>query len=127
MAQTTAKLPKLFLDVCVIYPSQHDKGMWVAHSINTDQLGVGDCVLDAYVELRRAVTALLAAAQDDPSIQVFRRAPQEVCDRLLTAKELPKEIQEIADMQMTGSFSATLDRPWHPSDKCLTASVPVYA
>jgi hypothetical protein len=127
MAGIARELPRLFLDVCVIYPSPEEKGMWVAHSIQTDQIGVGDCVLNAYVELVRAVNVLLVAAEEDPTIQVFGRAPEDVCKRLLTAKELPREILEIAEMQLTGRFPVTLERSWKPPAESLSAPVRVYA
>jgi hypothetical protein len=118
-------LQRQFLDVAVIYPSPNEKGKWVAHSIETDQIGVGECVLDAYVELLRAVRALLSAAERDSSIQVLRRAPDEVCAMLMTARKLPDEIVEIAALQVDGQFAATLDTPWTPAVKALSAPVTV--
>ena len=126
MAAVSARhLPRQFVDVAVIYPSPNEKGKWVAHSIETDQIGVGECVLDAYVELRRAVTALLNAAVRDPSIRVLNRAPESVCNRLMTARKLPDEIVEIAELRLNGRFSATLDTPWTPGVKALSAPLAV--
>jgi hypothetical protein len=120
-------LPKRFLDLAVIYPSEEEKGKWVAHSILTDQIGVGDCVLEAFVELRRAIKALLEAAQQDADIQVFRLAPDNVRQRLLNAAKLPDEIIEIADMQLAGRFDVKLAKPWKPRARTLSAAIPVYA
>jgi len=92
----------------------------------TDQIGVGECVLDAFVELRKAVHALLYAAREDPSIQVLRSAPREIQEKLIHAKKLPDEIVEIADMQLMGRFRARLDKPWKPRAETLSASIPIY-
>jgi hypothetical protein len=110
-----------FCDVAVIYPSTHDKGKWVAHSLITDQIGVGDSVLDAFVDLRRALRTLLDAAHEDSSIEVFRAAPEEIRKKLLHAKKLPAEIIEIADMQVTGTYDVSLAKPWKPTSRTLSA------
>jgi len=100
MARSTPKRDLAgFYDTCVIYQDGHE---WVAHSIMTDQIGVGDSVLDAYVALRRALTALLEAASDDPAITVFSLAPPAVRQRALKAKPLPRELLEIAEMRLGG-------------------------
>lgn len=119
------ELRRQFVDVAVIYPSPQTKGRWIAHSINTDQIGVGDCVLDAYIELVRALTALLTAANTDPSIEVLRRAPDDICEKLKTAKALPKEILEIATLRLTGRFPVTLDRPWSTREHAFAVPVTV--
>ena len=126
MSRATARsLPNQFLDVAVIYPSEDEEGMWVAHSLLTDQIGMGTCVLDAFVELRKAIAALLELAKSDPSVAVFRPAPPEVQERLRRAKKLPDEIVEIADMQMEGRFPVRLEKPWTPSARTLSVSIPV--
>ena len=121
------RLRRQFLDTAVIYPSPQTKGRWIAHSINTDQIGVGDCVLDAYIELTKAVTALLEAANNDPSIEVIRRAPDNICEKLRTAKSLPKEILEIAALKLTGQFPVTPGKPWSTKEHPLAAPVVVPA
>jgi len=129
MAYRPGGLPKQFLDICVIYPSPNEKDKWVAHGIETDQIGVGDCVLNAYVDLCRAVRALVKAAAEDSSIQVFTPAPASVRKRLMHARKLPDQIVEIAEMQLSGQFRAILEEPWKPPVKAqtLSASIPVYA
>ena len=122
----TRFLQRQFLDIAVMYPSPNEKGKWVAHSIETDQIGVGECVLEAYVELCRAVRALLNAADRDPSIQVLSPAPENIRRMLMTAKKLPDEIAEIAALQLSGRFPATLDKPWNPPQlRALSAPVMV--
>jgi len=80
---------------CVIYYSRKDK-CWVAHSLDLDQIGTGDCVLDALVGLLRAVDHVYHYAQKDPSLCVYRDAPDSVWDMFKTAQQLPGEIFEIA-------------------------------
>ncbi len=77
------KVPDRFIDAWVFYLSEDEKGMWVAHSLNTDQIGMGKCVLDAYLALYKATQSLLAAASKDARINLFSRAPEEVCCRAL--------------------------------------------
>jgi hypothetical protein len=86
-----------FVDVWLIYPSAEDEGMWVAHSINTDQIALGHCKLAAYVALKHVVKALLDAADADPSIEVLSPAPQEVRDMLKIAKKMPQELLDRAE------------------------------
>jgi hypothetical protein len=83
-------------DVWLIYPSGHERGKCVAHSLYTDQIGVGDSVLDAYIELFRAVRALLAETRRDERVKVFQPAPERVWRMLERAEPLPKEIVQIA-------------------------------
>ena len=91
-----------FIDTWVFYESEHEPGMWVAHSLNTDQIGMGTCVLDAYVALHRAMHVLLQAAASDPRIDAFRPAPSEIRRIRHHARPLPREVIEIAEMRMQG-------------------------
>jgi len=91
-----AKLPKHFCDPCVIYPAAED-GMWVAHSLNTDQLAQGDCVLHAYVELKRVMRAFIAEVNETPDIEVFTPAPREVWKMFAEAKPLPQSMVDRAE------------------------------
>ena len=83
---------KTFVDVWIIYPDKEDQGMWVAHSINTDQLALGRSKLEAYVALKHVMKALLDAAEEDPSLRVLSPAPKEVREMLKTAKQMPHAI-----------------------------------
>jgi hypothetical protein len=76
---------KNLVDVWIIYASDDDPGMWVAHSINTDQLALGRSKLEAYVALKHVMKALLDAAEEDPSLRVLSPAPKEVREMLKTA------------------------------------------
>jgi hypothetical protein len=83
-------------DACVIYPSKEGRGKYVAHSLRTDQIGVGDSLLDAYVELLRALRALYADARNDPRVVTDRLAPDDVWKMLPVARRLPRELEENA-------------------------------
>ncbi len=96
------ELPDQFIDSWVLYLSDDEEGMWVAHSLNTDQVGMGTCALDAYVALYKAMQSLLEAASKDPRINLFRRAPDAICERVRHARPVPKEIVEIAQMRLRG-------------------------
>jgi hypothetical protein len=65
---------KLDSDVCLVYWSQADK-RYVAHSMRTDQIGTGDCIVHAMADLLHAVKDLLELAEQDASIQVLKPAP----------------------------------------------------
>ena len=88
---------KTLVDTWIIYPSPDDAGMWVAHSVNTDQLALGHCKLAAYVELKHVMKALLDAADADPSLKVLSPAPQAVRDMLKTAKLMPHTLLDRAE------------------------------
>jgi len=90
MTQSTAA----FCDIWLFYPSEEDPGMWVGHSILTDQIAMGECVVEAYVALKRVVRALLEEAKENPRTKVFSPAAKEVVDRLRKSRPLPKEITE---------------------------------
>ena len=98
--------PERFSDEWVIYPSELETGRYVAHSLRTDQVGVGKCVLDAYIELARCIRSVLREATRDKRIQVYQPAPQEVWEKLRHAVHLPKEIEEIAAMKLAGRRSS---------------------
>ena len=89
-------------DVWVIYPSANEPGKFVAHSLYTDQIGVAECVLNAYVELCRAVQTLLCEARRDARVKVFQPAPDEVWRMLEEARPLPREIAEFAHRMLHG-------------------------
>ena len=116
------KVPAEFTDTFVIYPSELEQGVWVAHSLNTDQIGTGECVLEAYVALLRALRALLEEAGKNPKLCLLNPAPKEVRDRCKHARRLPLEIVEIASMMLDGK--PLEGRPtYKPRYRNLSASV----
>jgi hypothetical protein len=94
--ETVPRREELFADVWLIYESEDDPGMWVAHSLKTDQVAVGDCVLQAYVIMKRVMRAYWIAIAEDPSLEV-ERAPKAVWDMLKTAKPLENALMDRAD------------------------------
>lgn len=97
-------------DECIIYYDKDDK-CWVAHSLRMDQVGVGDCVIDALASLISAVDFVIEDASKDSSLAVFRDAPKEVQDMKAGAKKLPREIFEIAHKMVHGEWPK--DLPLH--------------
>ena len=91
-----------FVDTWVIYQSTSKRGNWVAHSVNTDQIGMGTSVLNAYLELHRAMDILLAEAKKHKMADIIHPAPQEILDKLAHARPLPKKIVDIATMKLRG-------------------------
>jgi hypothetical protein len=86
---------KSFKDECVIYFSQEDRS-WIAHSLYTDQLGYGDCVVDALVDLFVGTQNLIALHVKDPTIEVFCDAPKEIQNLRKTAKPLGNALLQVA-------------------------------
>jgi hypothetical protein len=92
MAQNNGITP--FKDECVIYYSTEDAS-WIAHSLNTDQMGFGDCVVDALVDLMVGLQNLLALAQKE-NVEVIVQAPPEIQRLRQNARQLPDCLVQIA-------------------------------
>ncbi len=103
----TRSARRQFRDQCVIY-YDHEARRWIAHSLDTDQIGDGDSVLDALVDLMRGVKAILDLAAEDPTVQVKSPAPTEIRRMAETALPLPAEVYEIACKQVHGDWPAQL-------------------
>ena len=88
-----------FDDRCVIYHSTSDK-CWIAHSLNTDQIGTGEQPLDALVELLEAIGHLLDFARKHKNVKVRRYAPRAVRKRAEKAILLPDELCGIAQKRV---------------------------
>lgn len=82
-------------DKFVIYFCREDSE-WVAHSLKTDQIGTGPCVVDAIADLMQGLKNLSELHQKDPDIEIFRDAPEEIQLMQKNAKNLDKVIMEIA-------------------------------
>jgi len=118
------RVPAEFTDTFVIYPSEQEEGFWVAHSLNTDQIGTGECVLDAFVAVLRAMRALLEEAGRNPKLRLLSPAPKEVRERCKHARRLPMEFIEIASMILEGKPAAQApDPPYGGKCRNLAASV----
>jgi hypothetical protein len=95
-------------ETCVIYESAED-GCWVAHGLRTDQIGTGDCVVDALVDFIRALDQIIKVAGREKNVELYRPAPPEIRAKAKTAKKLPREICEIAHKTLCGKWPSGLD------------------
>jgi len=82
-------------DDFVIYYSNTDKS-WIAHSLRTDQLGFGDCVVDAIADLMVGLHNLYELAKKDTEIIVNCEAPEDIKKLAKNAKKLDDCILDIA-------------------------------
>lgn len=80
-----------FADHFVVYRSQEDEGLFVAHSVRTDQVGVADSVVEAVHEMYCSLHALLEDARKDKNLQIDQLAPDPVVKLFLAAEWLPDE------------------------------------
>jgi len=90
-------------DICVIYYSRDDD-CWIAHGLNTDQIGTGDCVLHALADLMTALKQLGELAAEDETIEVRRDAPVSIRKKVASAQRLPRELYEIAHKMVHGDW-----------------------
>ena len=109
---------KRIMDECVLYYDKDDE-CWVAHSLRMDQVGTGDCVVDALVSLLRAVDFVLHDAAEDMTLAYEREAPKEIQDLKIGATKLPHEVYEIAHKIVHGEWPEDLavtfgGKPDHP-------------
>jgi len=115
-----------FRDRCVIY-YDHECHRWIAHSLDTDQIGDGGSVLEALVDLMRGVKTILDLATEDPTIQVMCPAPANIRRMAETALPLPEEIYEIACKQVHGRWPSQLtvlvDAPGEQHHRRLTSDL----
>jgi len=103
---------KRFADVFAIFYSKADK-CWIAHSLRTDQFGMGDCVVDALADGMKAVDQVVELAKRRRGIQVFQDAPEEIHEIARKSIRLPTELFEIAHKKLYGDWPAAL-----PVDVC---------
>ena len=105
-----------FHDTCVIYRSPADE-CWIAHSLRTDQIGTGECVLDALTDLLRALKQLLKLKEEDPDVVVWRSAPARIRQMAARARQLPRELFEIAHKRVEGEWPADLSLSVSPKPR----------
>ena len=84
---------KGFNDCIAIYK---EDGRWIAHSIETDQIGVDKDMVLALADLIKTVKTVLAMSEKDKTIAYLRKAPQDIIDKVNSATPLPKSIFEAA-------------------------------
>lgn len=103
-------------DEILVYYSQQDKA-WLAHSFRTDQIGSGECILEAVESLLRGIKSIMDLAKEDPSIEVWREATADVQARAKSAKTLPYEFVEIAHRRVHGNWPKELPVQAKPSER----------
>jgi len=86
---------KKIADDCVVYYSSYDK-CWIAHGIETDQIGTGDDVCTALVKLMVAIESLVTLTRTIKDLRLYRKAPKKIIKRAERADKLPQEIYERA-------------------------------
>ena len=92
-----------FRETCVIYESSED-GCWVAHGLRTDQIGTGNCIVDALADFMKALDQVVKIASQGKNISGLRQAPPEVRAMAKKARPLPREIYEIAHKKVYGHW-----------------------
>lgn len=100
-------------DTAVIYEQE---GYWVAHSLRTDQVGVGDRIVDALADLIIATHQVCDLAAEDDTIACFREAPAKIQRMAAQAKPLPGEIYEVAHKMATGEWPEGWEPPTPTKD-----------
>jgi hypothetical protein len=98
-------------DSVVIYFSTEDD-CWVAHSLRTDQIGVGERIVDALANVLKGIYLIQEEALKDGSLAVYREAPKEIQALAKRAKNLPNEIFDVAHMMVHGEWP----KDWNPPE-----------
>ena len=110
MPKNGKKQPRIksFMDTVVIYWSRSDQ-KWIAHSLRTDQIGIGECVIEALAEEMKAVRFSMELAEKDETIKLFRSAPQWVKDKVDNAQRLAEEAYERAYKLVYGRWPKSIE------------------
>lgn len=110
-------------DEFLVYYSTTDH-VWLAHSFRTDQIGSGDCMLEAIESLLRGIKTIMSLAEKDPDIEVYHEAPADIQAKAKNAKNLPFEFIEIAYKRVHGNWPKGVPVHSTPSERVrFTASV----
>lgn len=97
-------LPQVdFVDMCVIYPADEPTGgyaegqefcpKFVAHSLETDQMGLGETRYEAYVNLLKALILLVDQWRRDPRVTINRHAPKHIRQKYVQAHRISADMQ----------------------------------
>ena len=106
--------PRHFRDTYVIYFSRDDK-CWIAHSLRTDEFGTGDSIITALADGMKAVDQCIELVKQNPKIELFAEAPQEIQAMARRAQNLPKEMYEIAHKKLYGKWPEDLTPAFKPN------------
>lgn len=111
---------KAFKDEFVIYYSKEDAS-WIAHSLHTDQIGLGDCVVDAIVDLMVCLHNLCELAKKQRDIQRYVEAPEDIQKLRQNARSLPDCIAQIAVERFYHQFPSEWSVQINiPQSECVT-------
>lgn len=80
---------------CLVYNSSAD-GCWIAHSLKTDQIGTGECVINALADMIKAVNQVHELAKKGSDIAFYQPPPKSILSKMKKARELPIQFIEIA-------------------------------
>lgn len=80
-------------DHFLVYPSEQEVDKVVAHSLRTDQVGVGNNAEEAIYALFRAMINLIDEVEKDPKVEWLQPAPEPVRARFgETMQKVPAEL-----------------------------------
>ena len=99
---------------CLIYYSKTEN-LWIAHGLRTDQIGVGDCVLDAYVDYLHGMIDLVDLSKEVDHIEIFRTPPKKILKKAEKAQLLPRELYDVAYKRVHGDWPQDLKVTTKPS------------
>ena len=90
-------------DKCLIYYSKSDD-CWVAHGLFVDQIGTGQSMLVALIDLLTGIENLRKLAKREKDIEFFRMAPEPIQQRAKHADRLPLELYSVAYKKVRGEW-----------------------
>lgn len=105
-----------FDETAVIVYSEEDRA-WIAHGLRTDQIGIGNRIVEALADLLKAIDQICETASHDESLAYLREAPPEIQKRAERAKMLPKEMYEVAHKMARGEWPNYVDPDFKMSEK----------
>lgn len=90
-------------DRFVVYRCPDEPDKYIAHSLETDQIGIGEAIEEAVLDLIQVLRALFKHS-DDP----WRQAPKRILDLYNDAEALPEIIWEEIKRRSEGNDEAEL-------------------
>lgn len=114
-----------FEESVVLYYSDEDRA-WIAHGLRTDQIGVGDRIVDALADFLKAIDQVLQNAREDRTLAYLREAPEDIQRMHDEARRLPNEIYEVAHKMAHGDWPEDIDPGFNANrkDVTFTAKIP---
>jgi len=100
----------------LIYYSHSDK-CWIAHSLSTDQIGVGDCIVEALMSLIKAVCFVVEDGFKDNTLKILRDAPKDIQQKISKAEKLPQEVYDIAFKMVHGEWPQDIEPDFRADDR----------